>query len=211
MTEHYEYQQEDALDRFIEELTPDIIENFKYDKLQEYFKDNPTTHIRIFDLHDKSKELLDAGFTGLSVLTSCTAIECTFRDLIFHPLVSGSFAEKSIADIVLKYFLKSARGGIHKLILKVLNAITALDLNEIKRGGSEESLWQEIKILRKERNDVAHYGADFEKPKGERALEVAKYVYEVIFMKVLDTVGMGVSSDNEIVGKYLIRTPSSKI
>lgn len=201
------YDEHDALmdagwESMSEEMYEDhfyqAVEDFTYDRLISYYKDNPELMRRINNRIEEAQNLLSVN-PSASFIFSVSAIELCIKNAIVRPLVHGFIHNESAAELIVKMvfeirvFLK-----FQEFTLNLLKNCLELDLHAAKKEDSSEILWKEIENAQIKRNLVLHRGEYVQLDEAKNVLLIVEYLVIDVFSLILKKIGLGLNKDGII-------------
>lgn len=192
---------EEAWKETVYGIKEEALIEFGEERYKAFFSNSPEMHLTALDMLDESKNLLNNQHFSASVIYSFMTVENILRDLILKPLVWGTFIDEEVASFITTNILSNRLDQMSKFIFHFLDKNIGLDLRKTLRPNQSEPLWQEIEELRRLRNHIAHNGIKCDEDSAIRALEIAEYLYNGIFLRVLETADFEIDSANRIALK----------
>jgi len=192
---------EEAWQETVYGIKEEALIEFGEERYKAFFSNNPEMHLTALEILDESKSLLNNQHFSASVIYSFITVENILRDLILRPLVWGTFIDEEVASFITSNILSNRLDQMSKFTFHFLDKNIGLDLRKTMRPNQTKPLWQEIEELRILRNHIAHKGIKCDEDSAIRALEIAEYLYNGIFLRVLDTADFKIDSTNRIVLK----------
>ena len=190
---HY-YEQEEAMERFLEDSLKQIQEENVCSYLGCY---GDAVQERIDAALSDAESLLDAGFNGPSLVASVSAIELIIRFLLLRPLVHGAFLSDEWAAVLVERVAGSRTAEDRELLPKVLRA-RGIELAQI-RSPSGVHLWEHtLKVIWPRRNNVVHKAERPSQESARDALECAR----AFLRQVMSPVAVALGFTLEKTGKW---------
>lgn len=122
-------------------------------------------------------------------------------ELILRPLVWGTFIDEEVASMMTNSLLDNRLHRMSKFIFHFLDQGIGVDLQTTIRPNESTPLWQEIEELKSLRNRIVHSWVKCDDKSAMRALEIAKFLYEKIFLEILKAAAFEIDYSNRIVHK----------
>lgn len=189
----WEYEQEAAMEAFIEES----LKNISEDNVRSYLGTfGDAIEERVRECLRQAKELLDLNHYGPALTLSATAIEIVIRFLLLRPLVQGAFLSDEWAEILAKR-IATGRSAEDRELLPAILRQWGVDITSIKLSG-KIGLWETIHDLWKKRNNFVHFGEIITEPVAISGIECVN----VILNKVVYPISMKLGFTLETTGKW---------
>lgn len=196
--------EEQWLEDLYAEYKEAAIEEFTSERLQSFYIDNPEIIQAPSQALAEGKSLLK-NHPRAALIFAAIATEVGLKKLILHPVVYGLVHSKSTADLITNLVMSHVSiEKFKKLLFHILNEHVSVDLKTFTRSNEKKTLWKEADSIRKKRNAVLHEAVIVTSDEAQESLEVATFVLESLFPKLLDKLGL-VLNDNKLVmekGKY---------
>lgn len=180
------------------------IEEFTSERLQSFYIDNPEIIQAPCQVLAEGKSLL-AKHPRAAFIFAAIAIEVGLKKLILHPVVYGLVHSKSTADLITKIVMSHVSiEKFKKLLFHILDEHVGVDLETFTRSNAKKTLWKEADLIKKKRNAVMHEAVIVTSDEAQESLEVATFILESLFPKLLGKLGL-ILDDNNLVmekGKY---------
>ncbi len=189
---------EQGMEELYKEFKQQYEDEFIYNKIHSFYKDNPNMAKDPIQNFNESKELFSNGYFSASYLHAIIAIEVVIKILALKPILySLSFDSRASELLYSNTFKQKSIPNIPKLYFEILKDLTGIDLKNIKRKNTKNKLWEEFNILQYLRNDIVHQGISIQKEEVEQAIIIATYIFDEIIPKILNTFHFHLK-DNEI-------------
>ena len=192
---------EEEWQEVVKNISKEAIVQFTEDRYTAYFKNNAQMHLPVLDILSEAKNLFKNQHFSASLVFSFTAVENTLRELILRPLAWGTFIDEQVASMMTNELLSDRLDRMSKFIFHFLDQSIGVDLRTARRPNESTPLWQEIKELKELRNRIVHSWVKCDDKSATRALEVANFLYENIFLAILKAAAFEIDSSNRIVHK----------
>lgn len=171
----------------------EAVKEFTAERLQSYYLTYPAMAGTAIGMMEEAT-ILRKEHPNAALLFAASAVEITIKHLLVKPIVNGLVHNEAVADVVMALTPdQTGSDGFKTLLFAVLNKVAAVDLTSYKRPCSERMLWDEWKQLQKERNALIHNGVH---PSSDTICffePVALEFLNVIFPRVLATLGLKIS------------------
>lgn len=186
-------------DEWAEEVSNEIIKDFKAELLASYYLDNPDLAASASWALAEAKGLLTTHPSAAHVFATAT-IEVVIKSVLLKPMIIGCVHVESVANVIASIAL--GQTGITRfkdLLFKMLNDLTSIDLSTYARPDSGTTLWSEINTIQKERNSVVHRANSVTSNQAETAVAVAEFVLDQIFRSVVATLGLSITEEYKVI------------
>lgn len=182
MSYSYEDAMQDAyydgiVEEALEENKDQIIDEFVAERLGSYYTEHPDLVAPASSALQEAFDLLDVSSTA-SLVFSRSATEIAIRDVLLRPVVYGMVHDESTANIISELVLKSRQ--FKGLLFSILKT-HGVDLNEITRPKSSDSLWKEMERIKELRNGILHYGKKATREEAVISTELAGVIIEGVY------------------------------
>lgn len=192
---------EEQWQEFIKGISEEALIKFAEGRYTVYFRNNAEMHHPVLDIFSKAEDLFNSNHFTASLVFSFIAVENILRELVLRPLIWGTFIDEEVAIIVTNSFINNRLDQMSKFIFHFLDRNIGVDLRTTSRPNEPKSLWQEIEEFKALRNRIVHSGIKCDDHSTMRALEVARFLYETTFLKILTNNGFYIDSTGKIVYK----------
>jgi hypothetical protein len=94
------------------------------------------------------------------------------------------------------------KGGLDrykKLLAGLFKDLAGIDVEAVRREGSQKSLLEEVKALQDQRNAIVHRGAKVAEEDAKHALAVANSVFSQVFIDLLAALGLQIVKGGHVV------------
>jgi len=154
--DYSEYEQEAAMEEFLEEQLRLISEEPVFYYLAKY---GDAIEARVNRCLEQARALIDAGFYGAALVRAAAGIEITIRFFLARPLVQGAFLSNDWAQLISQKVLKGRTAEDRKLLPAILRNWNVNITNVKLPDGSQ--VWDHIlETVWPRRNDYVHKGDD---------------------------------------------------
>ena len=171
---------EEAYDQMVQEILAEhrdeIIDEFVSERMASYFRQHVDLLSPASAALAEARKLQEISASACVVFAH-SAIEIALRDAILKPVVYGMVHEENSGHLIAE--LVVGKRQFTKLLFSVLEDY-GLDLKTGKRSGSAKSVWEEMEVVREQRNKVAHRGEVASGDDAMLALSLAEFVVEKI-------------------------------
>jgi hypothetical protein len=186
--DEHDYRYEEFLAELYEEHRDQAIEEFRVERLQAYYRANPSVAHPAATYLNEGRALIEVSPSAALIFAAVSA-EQSFKSVLLHPLVYGLVSDDAVAALVADLVISQA--GLDRfgeLLFAILAHVAGIDLRIRKRDGSGDSLWEEMRALQRRRNQLLHRAQVAKKHEAETALLVSAELLNGILPAVLDAV-----------------------
>jgi hypothetical protein len=178
--------------RYPEHKTQAIGE-FTTERLRSFYIADPNVMIPAISVIQEGKRLAETNHPSAALVFFGTGIELLLKATVLKPVVHGLVHSAPLADTIVEYALgQSGFDRYTKLLSKLYNEFSKLDINSIKRQGAGQNLLAECTALQDVRNKIIHRGATCSDAQAANGLEIVDAVYQSIVIPVLGALGLTV-------------------
>ena len=190
------------MDSLYEEHKGMAIEEFRAERLQSYFRSHPDVGKDVLAVLNEARSLLRDHIAAALVFAS-SAIELGMKLLFMKPIVAGLVHPESTADLIAELTIShSGNNRFRDLLFAIAVEHGGVDLSAHHRGGIAPSLWQEIRDIKVARDRILHQGTAPAVAEPARAVDVAAYLIEELFPKLVDRLGLHTHKDLMVCDDY---------
>ena len=133
---------------------------------------------------DEATQLVDAHPRAALVL-SASVIEIGVRDVLFSPILHGSFHTGAAADLIVSLVVMMKNEKVGRALLNLLAKHTGVDLRMYSRPGASKPIWDEITEIQKTRNRILHIGKRASRDEARQCVIIAEALLGRVFQDVL--------------------------
>lgn len=144
---------------FLESNREQAIEDFRRDRLRQYYDDNPLVADKALGCLNLAKTLL-TSLPRASVVFSVSAAEVTFKNVLLRPILSGFVHDEDLAEIIVEGATDKQSNKLNDFLANLLDRFAKFPMKKFKRVGVKATYWEELAIASKIRNKVVHDGDD---------------------------------------------------
>jgi hypothetical protein len=192
---------EEEWQEVVENISQEAIVQFAEDRYTAYFKNNAQMHLPVLEILAESKILFKNQHFSASLVFSFIAVENILRELILRPLFWGTFIDEQVANMVTNSLLDNRLHQMSKFIFHFLDQSIGVDLRTVRRPNESTPLWPEIQELKELRNHTVHSWVKCDDKSATRALEIAEFLYDNVFLSILKAAAFEIDSSNRIIHK----------
>ena len=164
---------------FLESNREQAIEDFRRDRLRQYYDDNPLVADKALGCLNLAKTLL-TSLPRASVVFSVSAAEVTFKNVLLRPILSGFVHDEDLAEIIVEGATDKQSNKLNDFLANLLDRFAKFPMKKFKRVGVKATYWEELAIASKIRNKVVHDGDDATPQEAAYAFEIAEYALDTI-------------------------------
>jgi hypothetical protein len=191
-----------AQDEYEMEIASRAIEDFQTERLQSFYKGHKDLALKAIHMAKEAKLVLEKSPSAAMVLATAS-IEVGFKAIILRPIISGLVHEESLASLVTEVFVKSAKqDGVLKIVHQVLKKYASIDLQEITLPQHKKLYWRELGDAQELRNGILHRGEMCSRDDAERVIELADYLWNVIFLEIIKSIGLHTHDQQTVCDQY---------
>lgn len=192
---HY-YQQEAAMEEFLEEELHRISEEPVFSYLAAY---GDAIEERIKRCLSQAQALSDSGYPGAALTRAASGIEVTIRFFLARPLVQGAFLSGEWAEILSQKLLRGRTAEDRGLLPAILRN-WKMDITSIKLSNGAQAWEQIVKKVWPRRNDYVHKADDASNEDALLAIECLK----ILLSEVADPIAKKLGFTREQTGCWSI-------
>lgn len=176
------------------------IEEFTAERLQSFYLEHSEVAVPALNslLYAQS---LQPFFPKAALVFAVSATEITLKDVLLTPIISGLVHQEELASFIADLTTNhSGMGRFHKLLTGILSRYGGFSLSTYKRAGSNQTLWEELTVVQKARNQVVHEGADPDDDTATLSISVADTLLHEVFPTVLKNLGLHIHQPITVCG-----------
>ncbi len=190
---HYWEDKYKAIEEYLaEEILPE--------RLEAFYRRKSDIIIAPLNLLIEAKELYQLKRYSASQVFAGAALEVTFKDVLLKPIVSGMIHNDTVAEIIIDIFSSHIReiDRFKGLLINVIKEVSGINIAEYKHENSKQTIWGQASEVRKQRNALLHKATPATLEEAELSLSVATFVLEDLFPRILEKIGLCLTSNNLI-------------
>jgi len=165
---------------YVERMEQEVIERFTEERLQSLYTAQPLLALPAVGSLKEAQALLDSHPTAALVFAAI-AVEIGVRDVLLKPIVYGLVQSDSVASLVADLIAAHKADRVRKLLFRIFQEHIGLSLDTHSRPGARQTPWEEIQLVRGNRNDVLHRGITVEPAMAVSAIHTAAYILQGVF------------------------------
>ena len=193
---------EEAMEALYVEHKQQAIEEFTAEKLQSYYIAHPHVAEAPSRSLAQSRELLSKDPTAAFIFAAI-AIEVGLKVALLKPVVYGLVHSESVAGIITDMVIvHTGYDRFRQLLLHILSNYGGIDLTQFKRSKSSKLLWEEMKEVQKQRNQIIHSAKTAIAEESEKAVAVASAILEELFPSVVKNLGFHVYENGYVCSDW---------
>ncbi len=154
--DYHEYQQEAAMEGFLEEELRRISEDPVFRYLAVF---GDAIEARVKRCLAQAQTLSERGYPGAALTRAASGIEVTIRFFLARPLVQGAFLSGEWAELLSKKLLRGRTAEDRDLLPAILRN-WKIDITSVKLSDGSQAWEQIIKKVWLRRNDYLHKADD---------------------------------------------------
>ncbi|MCL1044931.1 hypothetical protein L2737_06260 [Shewanella electrodiphila] len=198
--DYWEYQQEEAMSEYYEELylsefKERAIDEFTAERLCSYYVDNSKLLDDSFRAFDEAKKVAALSPTS-GLIMAAISIELAIKIGLLKPIVFGFVHSEAVAESISNTVIKQT--GIDRfkaLLVELLKNISQIDIVTYKRTGQQNmSLWDERGKVQTLRNSISHRGSLTSAQDCQLAIDIADAVLNELLPDVLASLGLRIQN-----------------
>ncbi|MFH1495779.1 MAG: hypothetical protein ABIG70_13415 [Pseudomonadota bacterium] len=189
---------EDWYAEIYDEISTEAITEFTFERLRSYYLKNPSLAKNVFSIYSEAKSLIDSSPTA-ALLLFTTAIEVGLKSTLLKPVIYGLVHNEFVAELVSELVVKNnGLDRFQKILALIMREYSDIDIEEYKIQGHTRTIWEEITIIQKVRNTIAHRAEQATPEMAILAKEVAGVVIVEFLQGVLVDFGLQLQKGGEI-------------
>ena len=189
-------------DEYELEVANRAIEEFQTERLQSFYRDHPDLALKPIHLVKEARSALAESPSAALVLATAS-MEVGFKSMILGPIISGLVHEESLASLVTEVFVTSAKqDGVRRIVHQVLKKYASIDLEQITLPQHNKPYWMEVSEAQGLRNGVLHRAEACSMQDAKVVLELAEYLWNVVFLAVIKNFGLHTHDSQTICGQH---------
>jgi hypothetical protein len=165
--DRYWYEQEEAMQRFLDEELRRISEEPVFAYLA---VNGDAIEDRVRRCLDEAKRLIDAGYGGAALVRAAAGIEVTIRFFLARPLVQGAFLSDDWAQLLSQKVLNGRTAEDRELLPSILRN-WGIEITGIKLSSGAQMWEQIVTTVWPHRNDYVHKADDGSPGDAQLAIE----------------------------------------
>jgi hypothetical protein len=188
------YAMDAAISDYNDQIALEAIKDFKYESLQKYLLATSALLQKSKNMAEEASRFLHQSATGCHLMASISC-EISVKRLLLEPMVHGLISQSYAASLVSELVIgRNPVDRFSRLFLRLLAEEGGIDLLTFRRGGNTNTnpLWEELKLIFRRRNEIAHGAEMVSRNEARHALEVAEVLLNKIFPEVLDKFYLGI-------------------
>jgi hypothetical protein len=151
---------EDARDNWYSEIYDEIsseaITEFALERLRSYYLKHPLLAKDVIALYFEARSLSESSPTA-ALLLYTTVIEVGLKTTLLKPVIYGLVHNEFVAELVSELVVKNnGLDRFQKILALIMREYSDIDVENFKLQGHSKTIWEEINIIQKARNAVAH-------------------------------------------------------
>lgn len=140
----------------VEEISTEAVDQFTFECLSSYYLANRNLATNVLATYNEATEIIELSPSAALVLFTA-AIEVALKVTLLKPIVYGLVHNEAVAELVSDLAVKhNGFDRFKPLLSKVLNEYGDIDFDNYKIENHSKTIWEEISILQKARNNIVH-------------------------------------------------------
>lgn len=181
-----------------ESISIEAIEGFTSGRLCSYYRKYPSVAENIFSIYHEAKSVAEMSPTA-ALLLFTAAIEVTLKSAVLKPVIYGLVHNESVADLISDLAVKNNGLDRFKEVLSaVMSQYGTVDFKNYKISGHTKNIWEEIDLVQKARNLVAHRAEPANPEMAVLAQEIATAIIIDFLQGVLNNLGFELDRNGKI-------------
>lgn len=190
-------------EKMSEELYPEhkeqAIDEFTTERLQSFYLKNPDILNPGIRMYIEAREL-EENHPSASYVFATSAIEIFLKASLLKPVVYGLVYNESLAEVIVETALSFPGFERYKKLLSGLFLeLIEIDINKVKRFGSDKFLLQEASDVQEKRNKIIHQGMIVDNNDAKYAISVAYGVLHNIINPMLLGIGLWMNKEGTVL------------
>lgn len=198
------YRQQEALEAMLHAEREDFKEELAQNALLRTYSDV----IQVRRILDEAKTVRHVSPTA-AYLLAASACEITIRKLLFTPILSGLVHSEYGVNVVVSAASRLPRNQMDKALASLLR-FAFVDLDKITRQTGGPSILREAATVADKRDQIIHHGAQADKVSSRFALQVAHFLLNQVFTRLLTRYGLKLLEPDE-QGPHFIPAPAGDV
>ena len=194
--DYHEYQQEAAMEEFLEEELRRISEEPVFSYLAVY---GDAIEARVKRCLNQAQALSDSGYPGAALTRAASGIEVTIRFFLARPLVQGAFLSDEWAELLSQKLLRGRTAEDRELLPAILRN-WKMDITSVKLSDGSQAWEQIVKKVWPRRNDYVHKADDTSNEDALLAIECLT----ILLAQVVDPIAVKLGFTREQTGCWSI-------
>lgn len=177
-------------DEVYEQVSKEAVENFTAERFRSFYDRETAIAEKPYCSLVQARALILTTHHTAAFLHAAIASEVMLRGVVLKPIIYGFIHSDSIAPLIVELaFGSTGLERIKKLLAKIFQDVSAIDLMAYRRPGSAKALWEEIVQIQKRRDLIVHRAEVASKDEAEMAITVAAAVTEELFPSLAKSLG----------------------
>lgn len=181
---------EEAYGELYEHISKEAVHDFTAERLRSYYDKNLFVAEKPCQSLAAARELILTPHYTAAFLHATIANEVMLKGVVLKPVIHGFIHNDSIAPLIVELaFARTGYDHIKKLLAKIFQDVSTIDLMFIRRPGTAKLLWQEITEIQKKRDEIMHRAEIVTKDDADKAIAVAAMVTEELSPALATSLG----------------------
>lgn len=189
---------EDWYAEIYEEISTEAITEFTFERLRSYYLKNPHLAKNVYAIYGEALAVAESSPTAALVLFT-TVIEVALKTTLLKPVIYGLVHNEAVADLVSDLVVKNnGLDRFQKILALIMREYSDIDIETYKIDGHSKTIWEEITVVQKARNAVAHRAEAATAEMAQLAEDVASVVVIDFLKGVLVDFGLEFKEGGQI-------------
>lgn len=185
-----EAAEEEAYSKLCEEISTQAIKDFTADRLRAVYDREPSIAEKPFRSLVEARALLQTPHPTASFIHAVITSEVLLKGVVLKPIIYGFIHSDSMAPLIVELaFTSTGLDRVKKLMVKIFQDVSNIDLMIHKRVGGTKSLWEEIVTVQKRRDHIMHRAEFVTQAEAAEAVAIAAAVIEELFPALAKSLG----------------------
>ena len=172
-----------------DDLYGEITEQFTSERLQSFYLGQPAVAERALCALEEARAL-KVPHPSAALVFAAISIEVGLKTTLLKPILHGLVNIDTAAVLVTRLVPNQQNDDFKRVLFGILKEVGSVDLLAFRRPGCNQTLWEEILDIRKQRNEVMHGAEQVSLAEAEHAIEIASAVLEDLFPRVIAALGL---------------------
>lgn len=165
-----------------EEISTEAITEFTFERLRSYYLKNPHLAKNVYSIYGEALAVAESSPTAALVLFT-TVIEVALKTTLLKPVIYGLVHNEAVADLISDLVVKNnGLDRFQKILALIMREYSDIDIETYSIDGHAKTIWEEITVVQKARNAVAHR-AEAATPEMAQLAEDVASVVVIDFLK----------------------------
>jgi hypothetical protein len=197
-------------DEIVEQASKEAVASFTFERLRSFYDKERTIAEKPFDALAEARRLLQTPHNTAAFIHAAIASEVMLRGVVLKPILLGFIHSDSIAPFIVELAISSS--GLQKfgkLLAKVFEEVSQLDLMTYVREGGTKALWQETIEVQRRRDQIMHRADTASRDEAQQAIAVATAVTEELFPSFARSLGYHLHDGFRLCSEWICSQPEN--